>query len=177
MDEPIYLSPDLSDSNKPLSLPAGHPEVLGSSHPGFQVDTTSKHQNFKAVKVLLGITALCLGLTLAALGTLGYYYVEKQSQFDLLRAQHANISTQFSIIKTRDCTPCGEGWRNNGDKCYFFSFDLMSWTQSRDECVSMGGHLVIINSQAEQIFLSSETKESHWIGLNDREHEGQWVLV
>ena len=27
----------------------------------------------------------------------------------------------------------------------------MSWTQSRDECVSMGGHLVIINSQAEQV--------------------------
>ena len=33
--------------------------------------------------------------------------VEKQSQFDLLRAQHANISTQFSIIsKCHFNIPC-----------------------------------------------------------------------
>ncbi|KAG5264691.1 hypothetical protein AALO_G00256950 [Alosa alosa] len=177
IDESIYLTPDFSKTNKPLSIPAGHPTALGSSYLGSLDKAVRTYQNPMALKVLLGITALCLGLTLAGLGTLGHYYLEKQSQFDLLKAQHANISKQLDVIKSRGCTPCADGWRSHSDKCYFFSFDLMNWTQSRDECVSHGGHLVIINDQEEQIFLSSETKEPHWIGLNDLENEGQWMWM
>ncbi|KAG1948408.1 C-type lectin domain family 4 member E-like [Pimephales promelas] len=53
----------------------------------------------------------------------------------------------------------------------------MNWTQSRDHCVTRGGHLVIINSKAEQDFLTSKVKVTHWIGLNDLDTEGHWVWV
>ncbi|XP_058261085.1 C-type lectin domain family 4 member F-like isoform X3 [Hemibagrus wyckioides] len=72
---------------------------------------------------------------------------------------------------------CEEGWKSLGLKCYYFSCFKLDWTQSRDYCVEKGGHLVIITSQIEQDFVASQTEETHWIGLNDLETEGQWMWV
>ncbi|XP_034150790.1 CD209 antigen-like protein E [Esox lucius] len=85
-------------------------------------------------------------------------------------------STKLTEVK--GCRSCAEGWVSRGGKCYFFSTDQMNWTQSRDHCVSMGGHLVIINSREEQNSLHSSIKyRTHWIGLNDLETEGRWLWV
>ncbi|KAI5621703.1 immune-related, lectin-like receptor 1, partial [Silurus asotus] len=72
---------------------------------------------------------------------------------------------------------CENGWKSFGWKCYYFSTTKLTWTQSRDECVGKGGHLVIITSRAEQDFLSSQVRETQWIGLNDLETEGEWMWV
>ncbi|XP_062845311.1 CD209 antigen-like protein E isoform X2 [Trichomycterus rosablanca] len=77
----------------------------------------------------------------------------------------------------KSCELCDEGWRSPGLKCYFFSTNNMNWTESRDSCVEKGDHLVIITNQAEQDFLSSNIKETHWMGLNDLETEGKWMWV
>uniref|UniRef100_A0A672KH86 C-type lectin domain-containing protein n=1 Tax=Sinocyclocheilus grahami TaxID=75366 RepID=A0A672KH86_SINGR len=61
--------------------------------------------------------------------------------------------------------------------CYYYSTVKMNWTQSRDHCVTLGGHLVIINSKAEQDFVTSNVEETHWIGLNDVDTEGHWVWI
>ncbi|XP_031440631.2 C-type lectin domain family 4 member E-like [Clupea harengus] len=52
----------------------------------------------------------------------------------------------------------------------------MNWTESRDACVTIGGHLVIINSQQEMDFLKAK-RENHWIGLTDAQEEGKWRWV
>uniref|UniRef100_W5K0P4 C-type lectin domain-containing protein n=1 Tax=Astyanax mexicanus TaxID=7994 RepID=W5K0P4_ASTMX len=75
------------------------------------------------------------------------------------------------------CARCGENWKRFGVKCYFFSPDFLNWTNSRDRCVKMGGHLIIITSQAEQTFVSTGLGKPHWIGLNDLETEGKWMWV
>ncbi|KAK3508274.1 hypothetical protein QTP70_018385, partial [Hemibagrus guttatus] len=72
---------------------------------------------------------------------------------------------------------CEKGWKSLGLKCYYFSSFKLTWTQSRDYCVAKGGHLVIITSQTEQDFVVSKIGETHWIGLNDLETEGQWMWV
>ncbi|KAI5621702.1 immune-related, lectin-like receptor 1, partial [Silurus asotus] len=72
---------------------------------------------------------------------------------------------------------CEKGWKSFGLKCYYFSTSKLNWTQSRDECVKKGGHLVIITSRAEQDFVSSQIRVTHWIGLNDLETEGEWMWV
>ncbi|XP_052388530.1 C-type lectin domain family 4 member E-like [Carassius gibelio] len=72
---------------------------------------------------------------------------------------------------------CAVHWIHSGGKCYYFSTVKMNWTRSRDHCVTLGGHLVIINSKAEQDFVTSNVEETHWIGLNDLETEGNWVWV
>ncbi|KAL0961974.1 hypothetical protein UPYG_G00334080 [Umbra pygmaea] len=76
------------------------------------------------------------------------------------------------------CKACAEGWEFHGGKCYFFSNEKMIWNKSRDQCVSKGGHLVIINSHEEQIFLFSRTKQLiYWIGMTDLVTEGEWLWV
>ncbi|KAK3508580.1 hypothetical protein QTP70_034019, partial [Hemibagrus guttatus] len=75
------------------------------------------------------------------------------------------------------CALCEEGWKSLGLKCYYFSTDKLNWTQGRDLCVEKGGHLVIITNQPEQEFVASQIGETHWIGLNDLETEGQWMWV
>ncbi|XP_046699636.1 C-type lectin domain family 6 member A-like isoform X2 [Silurus meridionalis] len=72
---------------------------------------------------------------------------------------------------------CEKGWKSLGLKCYYFSTSKLNWTQSRDDCVKKGGHLVIISSRAEQDCLSSQLQITHWIGLNDLETEGKWMWV
>jgi hypothetical protein len=56
---------------------------------------------------------------------------------------------------------------------------VMSWTDAEAYANSLGGHLVVINSQAEQDLLVSEFggTEPLWIGLTDLQINGvyQWV--
>uniref|UniRef100_A0A4W5KQH6 Immune-related, lectin-like receptor 4 n=1 Tax=Hucho hucho TaxID=62062 RepID=A0A4W5KQH6_9TELE len=88
----------------------------------------------------------------------------------------------------KDCPKprnCAEGWEYYGGKCYYFSPDKLTWAQSRDECITRGGHLVIIGSLEEQIFLdqqigtkmSKEPEDKFWIGLTDSINENEWLWV
>ncbi|NP_001035128.1 immune-related, lectin-like receptor 3 isoform a [Danio rerio] len=105
-----------------------------------------------------------------------------------LTANYSRVKEQLSISEetvrklsrfnqSSGCAICAIHWTHSGEKCYYFSTVKMNWTQSRDHCVTKGGHLMIITSQAEQEFLTSNVKETHWIGLNDLDTEGRWLWV
>uniref|UniRef100_A0A8C1S4U2 C-type lectin domain-containing protein n=1 Tax=Cyprinus carpio TaxID=7962 RepID=A0A8C1S4U2_CYPCA len=101
-----------------------------------------------------------------------------KAQFDALRHQHEETLRKLNRLNySTGCALCAVHWIHSGGKCYYFSKFKMNWTQSRDHCVCLGGHLVIINSKAEQDFVTSNVKVTHWIGLNDLETEGHWVWV
>uniref|UniRef100_A0A672KCB1 C-type lectin domain-containing protein n=1 Tax=Sinocyclocheilus grahami TaxID=75366 RepID=A0A672KCB1_SINGR len=91
------------------------------------------------------------------------------------RNQHK--TTLEKLSRLNHSTGCAIHWIHSGGKCYYYSTVKMNWTQSRDHCVTLGGHLVIINSKAEQDFVTSNVEETHWIGLNDVDTEGHWVWV
>ncbi|XP_058261118.1 hepatic lectin-like [Hemibagrus wyckioides] len=96
----------------------------------------------------------------------------------MLKAKYQQVHERLSACSAKQtCTLCEEGWKTLGLKCYYFSTDKLNWTQSRDYCVEKGGHLVIITSQTEQEFVVLQIRETHWIGLNDLETEGQWMWV
>ena len=52
------------------------------------------------------------------------------------------------------------------------------WEEAKDACEALGGHLLTINSSAEQVFieniLSSAEPGHYWIGLTDSYGEGNW---
>ncbi|XP_056441865.1 macrophage mannose receptor 1-like isoform X2 [Gadus chalcogrammus] len=75
--------------------------------------------------------------------------------------------------KTQGLSPLG--WRRFGNSLYFFSDTKKNWEDSRNDCKQRGADLVVINSDEEQEFTSSIGK--HWIGLSDREKEGEWKWV
>ncbi|NXB41208.1 CLC4E protein, partial [Eulacestoma nigropectus] len=81
----------------------------------------------------------------------------------------------------RGWTCCPKGWRRFERSCYFLSLDRLNWAESEQNCTGMGSQLVVINSKAEQDFLSGQIKrdpkrENFYIGLF-AEQVGHWQWV
>ncbi|XP_034417518.1 CD209 antigen-like [Cyclopterus lumpus] len=72
---------------------------------------------------------------------------------------------------------CPAGWTTLSSSCYFVSSSSASWEKSREDCRDKGADLVIIDSLEEQKFLSNIIKHHTWIGLNDKDHEGNWKWI
>uniref|UniRef100_A0A8C5T8S4 C-type lectin domain-containing protein n=1 Tax=Malurus cyaneus samueli TaxID=2593467 RepID=A0A8C5T8S4_9PASS len=80
-------------------------------------------------------------------------------------------------------TCCPKGWKKFQRSCYFLSQDKMRWTESKQNCSGMGSQLVVINSRAEQNFLSGQIRQSNepkpdnlYIGLTAAK-VGHWQWV
>jgi Lectin C-type domain len=59
---------------------------------------------------------------------------------------------------------------------YYRQVDNLTWVQAESYAISVGGHLVTINGQAEQDWLAAIfTDPNLWIGMNDRAVEGSMV--
>ncbi|XP_058850010.1 C-type lectin domain family 4 member E-like isoform X2 [Acipenser ruthenus] len=147
-----------------------------------------------AALVLAGLCAL----SVAAIIFLSVYISNltmerKQIQYrhSELEKNYSNISEKYSALdqycpvtdtssKERVCKACQVNWVLFNGKCYYFSTDRMNWTSSRDNCTSLGGHLVIIESEAEQEFIQSQVRrirDFFWIGLSDEVTEGEFLWV
>ncbi|KAH1187052.1 C-type lectin domain family 4 member E-like isoform X1 [Mauremys mutica] len=85
--------------------------------------------------------------------------------------------------KGRVSTCCPLGWEPFQTSCYYFSKDIMNWDNSQRNCTGMGSHLVVINTGAEQDFISSYVKrtvigirvENYYIGLALEKGHWRWV--
>ncbi|XP_075014274.1 C-type lectin domain family 4 member D-like [Calonectris borealis] len=80
--------------------------------------------------------------------------------------------------KGRGWTCCPKGWKRFQKSCYYLSDDEMPWAQSEQNCTGMGSHLVVINTNAEQTFVTNELRQSpigtnYYIGLR-AQVVGQW---
>ncbi|XP_065509380.1 C-type lectin domain family 6 member A-like [Caloenas nicobarica] len=83
--------------------------------------------------------------------------------------------------KGRGWMCCPRGWKRFQGSCYYLSDDMMGWAESKQNCTEMGSHLVVINSEAEQDFLTKDLKQSskgknYYIGLSAQK-VGQWQWV
>ena len=64
---------------------------------------------------------------------------------------------------------------------YELVHDYVSWTAARAACQNLGGYLLTINSREEQAFIESLLRSngvqntSYWIGLTDKNQEGNWT--
>lgn len=65
---------------------------------------------------------------------------------------------------------------NYNGHSYYRSTGSMTWTDARQSCLNMGGHLVTSTSLAENNFLFNLWPNG-WIGLTDEVVEGQWRWV
>ncbi|KAM8848156.1 uncharacterized protein ACB058_011935 isoform 1-T3 [Synchiropus picturatus] len=74
---------------------------------------------------------------------------------------------------------CQAGWRKFNTSCYFISMSRRNWTESRRDCLAKGGDLVVIDSEEEQMFVSTllDVSQNSWIGLTDSTAEGAWIWV
>jgi hypothetical protein len=51
--------------------------------------------------------------------------------------------------------------------CYRINADELTFDDAREACIASGGHLVTINSEAEDDFVHDLLDEAHWLGATD----------
>jgi hypothetical protein len=56
--------------------------------------------------------------------------------------------------------------------CYRINADLLTFGDARDACIATGGHLVTINSEAEDDFVHDLLDDAHWLGATDGRANG-----
>uniref|UniRef100_A0A3P9DL01 C-type lectin domain-containing protein n=1 Tax=Maylandia zebra TaxID=106582 RepID=A0A3P9DL01_9CICH len=80
----------------------------------------------------------------------------------------------FKTLNNDPCYKCEDGWKQHGEKCYFFSTSKSSWNVSSTGCSTKGGDLVKIDTIQQKI---KSYDDLFWIGLTDSAVEGRWLWV
>uniref|UniRef100_A0A3Q0SDU5 Asialoglycoprotein receptor-like 1 n=1 Tax=Amphilophus citrinellus TaxID=61819 RepID=A0A3Q0SDU5_AMPCI len=68
---------------------------------------------------------------------------------------------------------CAEGWVSYQSHCYLLATTSVTWSKAEDLCKAHGGHLLVLNN-VEELVSSTSFRHNYWIGLVERQHEGQW---
>ncbi|KAK6477355.1 CD209 antigen-like protein E [Huso huso] len=114
-----------------------------------------------------------------------YRYSELEKTYSIISEKYSALDQYCPVTDTsskeRVCKACPQNWELFNGKCYYFSTDRMNWTSSRDNCTSLGGHLVIIESLSDKALIITQAyryeEKSYWIGLTDAVTEGTWLWV
>ncbi|XP_064258078.1 hepatic lectin-like [Passer domesticus] len=129
-------------------------------------------RSFPAVYLSLALSSLLLlGLSALALARVSSISSKLHQE-----SPEWNFSSWDSFL-----FPCGADsreWEYFSGNCYYFSLARLSWERAREQCRERRARLAVVGSFAEQQFLMSRTRnERFWIGLTDRNSEGNWEWV
>ncbi|XP_076149758.1 uncharacterized protein LOC143133776 [Alosa pseudoharengus] len=90
-------------------------------------------------------------------------------QVDQLLSTNDQLQDRFSELKKR-------GWRYFNSSWYLISSTDKTWSEGRQQCKDIGGDLVIINSEEEQVFIHGLSLGfKAWIGLMEIQGVWKWV--
>ncbi|CAG2217847.1 unnamed protein product [Mytilus edulis] len=106
-------------------------------------------------------------------------YDRKTQQCNLEKSccPESEQSADAQMLKIRtDSLACPNGWLKNGNKCYYFSDELNTWTDAKIACEAEEGMLVEVDSKCENEFVKMSASESnYWLGGTDEQEEGVWI--
>ncbi|XP_064177754.1 CD209 antigen-like protein C isoform X2 [Anguilla rostrata] len=136
---------------------------------------------YRRAAVSLGL--LC-ALLLAATVVLCVLYTSLSENYSMLerdleelRSNCSTMNTEKVQLQSSVSNPCPQGWAQFSSKCYYFSNEMKSWTDSRSDCIKRGADLVITESEEEQRFINNKTQYYTWIGLSYSADQGNWLWV
>ncbi|XP_053192107.1 CD209 antigen-like protein E [Scomber japonicus] len=110
---------------------------------------------------------------------------ELQSQIETLLTERASLQANKSVLED-SCGRCLPGWTLLKSSCYYFpnpmSTSKKNWPDSRADCVSRGGDMIVINNWEEQQLINDNYprewwQSGFWIGLTDVVLKGRWVWI
>ncbi|MEE1056417.1 MAG: starch-binding protein [Acutalibacteraceae bacterium] len=97
--------------------------------------------------------------------------------YDLMHG--SNINTDISDESDSNSNNSGELETYNGHY-YRVINESMPWTEAMSYCASLGGHLVTIQDEEEQEFITdliknNPEKNTYWIGLTGEDNQYSWI--
>ncbi|KAL2080959.1 hypothetical protein ACEWY4_022812 [Coilia grayii] len=102
---------------------------------------------------------------------------------DQLLTNHSNLLRERDqLLRYKLCYEgvenprCPPGWEVFKCNCYHNKKKLISWSDSRQYCQSLGGDLVIVKTPEKQRFIT-EKKYAGWIGLRKGEKNRTWTWL
>ncbi|XP_053336245.1 CD209 antigen-like protein C [Clarias gariepinus] len=132
--------------------------------------------------VLLLTTIMVLALKF---NTINAKYNQLQTSYNTLTIERNQLQTSYNTltIERSNCMLATlhlvkQGWKFFNFSFYSISTEKKNWTESRQDCRERGADLVIINSTEEwEIIKQLGNYNQAWIGLSDRDIEGEWKWV
>lgn len=80
--------------------------------------------------------------------------------------------------KHQNFAPCEDEWIWYHGKCYYFSTDADTWSNSQGFCSSHNASLAHIDNQKELAFLKrAKGLDNHWIGLRRTDDNKAWEWI
>ncbi|XP_045914197.1 CD209 antigen-like protein D isoform X4 [Micropterus dolomieu] len=94
-----------------------------------------------------------------------------QSSYETLSKNHSQLQDEVKQLKKEsEGKWCPKGWERFGCSCYRKFNGEKTWSDSRWDCYTRGAHLVIINNEEEQKYVTELNKDGDsWIGLRATE--------
>ncbi|XP_078063596.1 CD209 antigen-like protein C [Mustelus asterias] len=109
---------------------------------------------------------------------------EMRGNFDnvseMLSQTQEKASFLCDTLRNLSDSLCPSGWKLHNHSCYRFSRVKVNWDTAKRECGSLNSHLLIINTDQEQNFVTnsiSEKNQQYLIGLTDQGSENNWKWV
>ncbi|KAI4586299.1 hypothetical protein MJG53_004086 [Ovis ammon polii x Ovis aries] len=110
-----------------------------------------------------------------------YVHQEEKATRELTHTELECVK-ENSTPEGKDWSCCPKSWGPFSSNCYFISNGANFWNDSEKECLRMNAHLLVINTKAEQDFITQklETHYAYYMGLSDKtlpmgERHWQWV--
>ncbi|CDQ94827.1 unnamed protein product [Oncorhynchus mykiss] len=96
---------------------------------------------------------------------------------DQLQTSYNNLTEERDHLK-EELNKQSCGWNKFKSSLYYLSTEKKSWTESRQDCLGRGAHLVIINSKEEQEFIHEWSGcLDIYLGFHDTNTEGVWEWI
>ncbi|XP_075325274.1 C-type lectin domain family 10 member A-like [Odontesthes bonariensis] len=138
-------------------------------------NTTQTGMRRIVIYILYSVLVLLL---LILLMVTGIKFSQMSKEISEVKLQIGTISRRGSTSMSNSGT-CREGWVSFQRSCYLLSTNTVTWSKAEEQCKSQRGHLVVLNNGEELDYISRivDISYDYWIGLVERQHEGQWSWV
>ncbi|XP_026877817.1 hepatic lectin-like isoform X2 [Electrophorus electricus] len=100
-----------------------------------------------------------------------------QAVKDSVKAAQTGVLHPDALAPVRG--PCEEDWTFYKGKCYLLSRLRKKWHDAEKACNQQRAHLLVVNNADELDYISQLVglNENYWIGLVEKEDEGDWSWV
>uniref|UniRef100_A0A8C6RX29 C-type lectin domain family 4, member a1 n=1 Tax=Nannospalax galili TaxID=1026970 RepID=A0A8C6RX29_NANGA len=160
-----------TDLTSVVSLLTPKKKILHKSNPGFPTLLLA------LLMIFFLLLAILFSVALVILFRMYSDLLEEKNTIKQLNYTKLECIKNHSPMEVWSC--CLKNWKPLNFHCYFISTGSKSWSESEENCASMGAHLLVICSKEEQDFITMnlDTHAAYYVGLSDPEGQGQWQWV